>query len=573
MARSGKRALTACCALLCLLPLLAQAALTARVDRTDIHLGDSFELTLSADGTTDPATVDLAPLTRDFEILQQSTRSSTRIVNGRTSRENALVLELTPRESGALIIPALSAGGEETRPIRLRVTEAAAQPGADQDVIFSASIDRESLYVQQQAILTLTIQQAIALDDRSVTELELENAYVKPLGQNSYQRSSGGRRWLVHEIRYAIFPQQSGELKIPEQTFAGRLRRGSGSLFDLSNGPRVSRRSEALSLQVKPRPANYPAATWLPAADLDIEESWSADPETLRTGDSVTRTVTLTAKGLQGAQLPPVNFPELDGLRHYPDKPSIEEADTDSGVVGLRTDSAALVPVRPGTYRLPELRIPWWDTEEDRLRYAVLPARELRVLPAPAQAGEAGGPDASSDTGGMAPAPAGDMNATVRLWQGVSAALLLGWLLSLAAMVWKLRRDGALSGARRAAAEADTAGGPTERRAWKQLQAACASDEPGAARRALCSWVASLPAPFGAASLAAFTAMPEGTPLASAVAELDTALFARGAEPARWRGDTLLQAAGEARRAVLRGSPGSASDPGNVLPPLYPGQA
>jgi hypothetical protein len=85
--------------------------------------------------------------------------------------------------------------------------------------------------------------------------------------------------------------------------------------------------------------------------------------------------------------------------------------------------------------------------------------------------------------------------------------------------------------------------------------------------------VASLPAPFGAASLAAFTAMPEGTPLASAVAELDTALFARGAEPARWRGDTLLQAAGEARRAVLRGSPGSASDPGNVLPPLYPGQA
>ncbi|MEQ8515321.1 MAG: BatD family protein, partial [Chromatocurvus sp.] len=348
MKRSGKRLTKAWLALLCLLPALALATLTAEVDRTQVRLGDSLQLTLSSNGVTDPASADLSPLERDFQILQQSSRSSTQIVNGTTTREKSLVVELVPRRTGSLEIPALFAAGERTQSIALEVREAASNPGQDQQVTFAASVDSDSVYVQQQIILTLTLQQGIALDDRSVTELDLDNAYVKPLGQNSYQRSSGGRRWLVHEIRYAVFPEQSGTLTIPVQTFAGRARQGSRSLFDLDSGPRITRNSAAITIEVKPRPSSFPDTVWLPASELEIEESWSREPDELTTGDSITRTVTVTGTGLQGAQLPPLEFPETEGLKYYSDKPSIEEAEADSGVVGLRTDSAALVPVKIG---------------------------------------------------------------------------------------------------------------------------------------------------------------------------------------------------------------------------------
>ena len=301
------------------------------------------------------------------------------------------------------------------------------------------------MYVQQQIILTLTLQQGIALDDRSVTELDLDNAYVKPLGQNSYQRSSGGRRRLVHEIRYAVFPEQSGTLTIPAQTFAGRARQGSRSLFDLDSGRRITRDSEAITIEVRPRPSSFPGAVWLPASELEIEESWSREPDDMTTGDSVTRTVTVTATGLQGAQLPPLDFPDLPGLKYYPDKPSIEEAEADTGIVGLRTDSAALVPVRPGVYRIPEVRIPWWDTEEDRLRYAVLPGREISVKPA-----ASGGDRDETGTGRhrrrlpppvAGPQPSADAARDGNLWPWISGFLGLGWLLTAGALGWVLWRQ------------------------------------------------------------------------------------------------------------------------------------
>lgn len=569
MKTSGKSLAVAWLGLLCLLPTLALAELTAQIDRTQVRLGDSLQLTLSSDGATDPATADLTPLTRDFEILQQSSRSSTQIVNGRTTREKALVVELVPRRTGSLEIPALFAGNERTQPITLEVEEAATDPEQDQQVVFTASVDSDSVYVQEQIILTLTLQQSIALDDRSVTELDLDNAYVRPLGQNSFQRTRDGRRWLVHEIRYAIFPEQSGTLTIPEQTFAGRARQGSRSLFDLDSGPRISRDSRALSVEVKPRPSSFPDAVWLPATDLAIEESWSREPDELTTGDSVTRTVTVTGKGLQGAQLPPLEFPDTQGLKYYPDKPSIEEADADTGVVGLRTDSAALVPVRPGVYRIPEVRIPWWDTTEDRLRHAVLPGREISVVPA---AGDASSDAGQADDAAESPdaaaqrsqkAPTAEPGAAP--WPLISGLLGIGWLLTAIALAWLLSRR-ATSAPATVAAPATAASEPV---AWKHVQAACAAGQPGPAREALRRWLGTLPAPACNQSLLSFAADQPDTALARALASLDHALYGPAGQTQPWSGEALLAAARSARSRAT-GKSGTETQQNAALPPLYP---
>jgi len=566
MTTCGKR-LSAWLAAICLLPALALADLTATVDRAQVRLGDSLQLTLSSDGVTDPAAADLSPLARDFEILQQSSRSSTQIVNRTTTREKALVIELVPRRAGALEIPALFAGGERTQPIPLQVSEAIGGPASDEQIVFTASVDNDSVYVQQQVILTLTLQQAIALDDRSVTELQLDDAYVKPLGQNSYQRSSGGRRWLVHEIRYAIFPEQSGTLTIPAQTFAGRARQGSRSLFDLDSGPRISRNSETITVEVKPRPSSFPGTTWLPASNLQIEESWSREPDGLATGDSVTRTVTVTGEGLQGAQLPPLEFPDTQGLKYYPDKPSIEEAETDTGVIGLRTDSAALVPVRPGVYRIPEVRIPWWDTVEDRLRHAVLPGREIAVETAAGDSADsppAPTPQAQAEPGDEGRQPVTTQDSGNR-WAWISGILAICWLLTAAALgrvIWQHRQSEPEPPA--------AAPQPHERAAWKQLQAACAAGRPGPAREALRRWQRTLPPPASSLTPLAFAASLEDGDLQATLGDLDRALYGSPQTPDAWDGNALLSAAASVRQRYLRGREASDARKNASLPSLYP---
>ena len=127
-------------------------------------------------------------------------------------------------------------------------------------------------------------------DDRNITQLELDDAFVRPLEQNSFQRTINGRPWLVHEIRYAIFPEHSGTLEIPSQRFSARESTPRRSLFDLGGGGRQVRRStEPLTIEVLPRPDSFPGSEWLPAGELTLEESWSTPPEALKVGESATR--------------------------------------------------------------------------------------------------------------------------------------------------------------------------------------------------------------------------------------------------------------------------------------------
>jgi hypothetical protein len=67
----------------------------------------------------------------------------------------------------------------------------------------------------------------------------------------------------VIELQYAIYPQRSGQLVIPGQTFSATLVDRSRSNDFLPFGPRtgkVSRvKSPDIPLQVKPKPTDYPA--------------------------------------------------------------------------------------------------------------------------------------------------------------------------------------------------------------------------------------------------------------------------------------------------------------------------
>ena len=530
----------------------AHAGLYASLDRYSIALGDTVRLTLRSDDDADPAEADLSALREHFEILQRSSSVSTRIVNGERSQNRELLLDLTPLREGEVVIPPFEVDGQRSEALSVSIGPPPKARADDEIVTFEAEIDRDTVYVQGQLLLTLRVQQAVNLESRSITELEIDDAYVETLGQNSFQRMIEGRPWLVHEIRYAVFPEASGELVIPGQTFSGRMGAGRRTLFDTRPAGRLIRRqTEAIAVPVQPRPDSFPDATWLPAADLTIEEQWSGDLDSLRIGDSVTRSVTISADGLQGAQLPPLPLAAVDGLRAYPDQPDIDNVTGDDGVTGIRTDSVALVAVGDGEFEVPPIEVPWWDTASNTLRIARLPAKRLRVLPDAAAQGGAAAPDAQDAPATTAqPVPA--IEGAPGAWPWIAAFCATGWLAT--SLWWWLSR--------RRASPRTQAPAALRRESPKALLQACRSNDAQAARRELLAWVRGQ---GHTASLANWLRDEGSAELNAAVSELEAALYG-SAGSAPWQGAALADAIEKWERGR------SERDAGSRLPELYPAQ-
>lgn len=408
------------------------AEIRSDVDRETIGMGESLRLTITGDASERLDQLDLAALQFDWEILSSSSSTNTSFINGARSTTRTLSLDLLPLRDGILSIPSLSTGGNRTTPIAITVNPQTVSAGGDDSVRFSIEIDKRNVYIQEQMILTVTIEQAINLDGAEVTQLELTGAIVEELTRRNFQRQINGRLWRVTQLRYAIYPQQRGILEIPSLSLTAREVLPGRSLLGARLGKRFRLSEDALTINVKPVPEDFPGDVWLPATSLELGQSWSTPPESMEIGDSTTRTLTLAAEGLLSSQLPSItsmsDSRKITGIRVYPDQESSDQIERTQGFLGQRTRSEALVASDSGSWTLPEVRVPWWNTETDSLQFAVLPSTTVSV----------GSPVVQSPLQPITDS-AEPQTTAAPIW--LNAVAGLGWLLALvfAYMLWRSR--------------------------------------------------------------------------------------------------------------------------------------
>lgn len=535
--------------LACLVPAqLLAAEVSASVDRTRLSLSESVELTLESSDGTLFGKPDLSPLAPLFEVL--ATRQVNRLttIEGEARVVSRWIITLQPRNEGFVVIPPVRLGEAETQPITLHVVASEQASGGKLAPIFiDASLDRESVYVQAQAVLTLRIYHSLSLyDDSSLTPLQMPEARVEQLGEpRTYEKLISGVRHGVIELRYAIFPLHSGELEIPPQVFSATpVERGRASPFGtFGSRPGTPTRvtSPRIPLQVKPKPASYPAdAPWLPARSLSLAESWTPDPGEARVGDSLTRQILLSAEGLSSAQLPPLAAAQSEGLRRYPDQPKLDDEVNERGISGSREHREALVPTRAGSLQLPAVEVVWWNTEKDHLERSSLPQRLLQI---------ASNPDLE-----VPPVQAQPQSATaapVSLWPWqLSTALLACTTLAGFAFWWRARRQPAVL--------RSVASGPSPRSLLDDLKRACQANDSQATRQALDAWARQFPETL--AEMAARFA-----PLSDALDELNGSLYSEAGQ--HWQGAALWEAI---RSLPPAQAPAEATQEASPLPPLYP---
>ncbi|OOV86660.1 BatD family protein [Oceanospirillum linum] len=423
----------------------AQAnSLEASVDRTRLTENESVTLFLKAPGLELTGDPELAELYQDFEVLAQQVRTNIQIINGENHSERIWEISLLPRRTGTLIIPAITIGDVSSQPITLEVRAEPENTQASADIFLHSEIDHSgSIYVQQQLVYTLRLYYATSISDHGLTDLELENVLMVQLGnRKDFEARIDGRLYNVAEWQFALYPQSSGELVLPPQTFSGRVR--VQNRYSLGGLKHIRIQSPEHKINVLPVPDSFPAdAQWLPAKSVTLSQQWSGNYAQWQEGTPLTRKLTLQARGLTAAQLPPIEMPVMQGVRQYPEQPQLNEYpenlnQSGTGLVGEKTLSIALIPTATGVLRLPEVRIPWWNTNTNKLEYAALEPLPLNISADPARAPEPEKVKATpSDT--IAP-PVQSQAGNSFLWQ--IAALFFSILSAILALfLWQSRQQ------------------------------------------------------------------------------------------------------------------------------------
>ena len=467
------------------------------LDRNPVPINESFTLTFAADEAPDDDP-DLSPLKDNFEILNQSQSNQFSMVNGKTTRQVSFQIQLIAKTPGTLEIPAIAFGKDKSRPFMVSVTQGAVsnRQGADANLFLEMEAEPKNPYVQAQVILTVRVLSRVAFSG-DLAQPEVQGVAIDKLDDDrQYMALRDGIQFRVDERRYTLYPEKSGRLSIPSVNMTAELGGQGLGPFSRAKGRPQRFHSDPVVLDVRPIPGSFRGSSWLPAARLELLEQWSPKDLKVLAGEPLTRTLTLTAEGASVGLLPELTGPDILGgeVKQYPDQPVTKEEKGRTGLISLRQQKTALLAVRPGTYKVPALEIPWWNTVKDQMEVVKVPAHEVTVLPA-ADGGGGGGktaapplaeiPEAPAPKEPLVPVPLDPQKTdqTPGFWPWVSLSLGLGWAATLILWWWRSRNQKVIEPLRQEAAHAPKAGSQL-----KRLEAACLQGDPLAARQALEAW-------------------------------------------------------------------------------------
>ncbi len=405
------------------------AAARAWLQPDRIALGETTTLNVESD--TSATAPDFSVLARDFVLHGQSNSSQTSISSAGHVTRILFAVELQPRAAGAITIPALNVGNEQTTPIVLNVEASApASAGRNELLYFATELGTHEPYVQQAVLYTVRLYYALSLINGNVDVPAPDAASLQQLGEDkNYQQMINSQRYNVFERIYLLVPEKSGALILPAPQFRGRARSNRmDAFFDGGQGVSAAGRDETLNVRPQPSAATTP---WLPASNLNLTR---AEPSAnARSGEPLLLELTLTADGAMASQLPELLLPNVAGAQVFPEPPQNKDSIVDGQPQATLTRRFAIVPAQPGTLTIPELRVGFWNTRTDQADAAVLPALNVEVA---LGVGTPIAPMANNNpaigvTSASASATTMDSAAAQR-WQWIAAALAL----ALAASLW-----------------------------------------------------------------------------------------------------------------------------------------
>ncbi|SDF43861.1 BatD family protein [Terriglobus roseus] len=227
-------------------------------------------------------------------------------------------------------------------------------------------------------------------------EFEMENAVVV-MPQDRPENSNtqiGDAKYFGITQTYVVYPQQAGDFHLPIIKL---------SVPYAKTPPQTTKAQvtvPTLSFHADVPSAARGLAYFLPTTQLTITEKWSPSLKKVQAGDTIERTVTITASKMQAMLIPPLQLGAPDGLRIYSSEPIVHDQKTPRGdfIYGQRVETAKYYVEKAGAYTLPSIELQWWNLNTHRLATASLPSISFQAAANPALTAELPPPQPNEQT-------------------------------------------------------------------------------------------------------------------------------------------------------------------------------
>ncbi len=212
-------------------------------------------------------------------------------------------------------------------------------------------------------------------------EIELPDAIVRlaPGSSTNLNERIDGASWAGIRRTYHVYPTRPGRIEIGALPIT--------IVYALDNG------SGSEPTTVETTGVSFDA--YLPEAARGLSQFFASEnfeldavlepATTVRVGETVTRTFTMSAQSTPGLFLPRLDFPELEGARVYPGQPALEESGGERGTARTaeRVESVTYTFTEEGNYELPAVTVNWRDSANQRLVTDAVDAVTITVEPNP----------------------------------------------------------------------------------------------------------------------------------------------------------------------------------------------
>ena len=351
-------------------------------------LHDIFQLSVQVTGSAD-SDVPRPEQSDDFDSRYVGPQTAMTIENGNYRVSVTYVFQLIPKRTGTLKTPrfliAIEGKDEPLEPREVVVTDAPSDYEQSGSVLLSQSIDKQRVFVGEQIVWTIELAARVTVYEASLDETPLPGVWSQPIGaQEQFSRSTGNGRYVVTQMKRALFPLVSGDVRLPARTLTASIedeRRPSlgGSLFsdDLFGGllgghtsVRLSTKAENFSVQPLPAlPQNFSPADFDSGLVGKTSLSIATGSGPLAIGESRTVEISVRSEGNLNrlSSLTPL-FPQ--GTEVFDLPPKVVSQNVDGRLVTVKTFSLSVSPSRPGTVIIPSVRLGYFNPKDEQFHLA-----------------------------------------------------------------------------------------------------------------------------------------------------------------------------------------------------------
>jgi hypothetical protein len=383
----------------------ADISFNASVDMNEVPLNQTLTLSVEISGAGRRPPDPSLPEIQEFEIRGTSTSSSISIINMDMTTTKTVSYSLAPKKKGEFIIPSATIEYEgrtyKTEPIKVTVVDPVkvsrqqtrgVPPGFDNffpdnfsnfgrqtvtenDIFVKMEPDKKDVYVNEEIILTFSLFNAPQIRfyqnpnyaPPSYTGFWTEE--IPTQGRGEY-KVINGERYIVSEIKTALFPVTAGDITIQEASVAVQ--------FDIFSNP-AKLSTDPVTLKVIPLPP-VPAGIQETSLVGEFKIEAKVDKNEVGEGDPIEIVVTIKGVGNIHSIIKPLFTPVTSFEIFDPqEKESINRQN--QKIEGEKSFKYILIPRKEGEYKIGPFESSYFDPAQKKYIKLTTKTFDIKVTP------------------------------------------------------------------------------------------------------------------------------------------------------------------------------------------------